>query len=337
VFETVSNDVFLIAEAVLILFSLITFALMIAVVYLAFVGGALHRPDQIGRDGSRSLRIAAFASACVITLGVTHFLILARWLLPAILWFVVAVAASFSIYWRKVRDINRPEDMRVPYTIMVLGGSSLLTFGALVMLWVTRDRVRLETDTKLSIDTLVQIATIAVTAIGVIFTYILKSDQSNRTAKQQIYQTLELQSIELFRFEARNEKLVEALWYAEEPPSKEIDRYQLKQYVCQMLNLFEMAYRFRVDGIMAPSVFGSWVIWIWELCNAPVFQKLWTNKDDGLPLNYVPDFRTAVDYAVEVASRKTDGIEARRKAFFRELAKRVGCEEVENWLDPSAA
>lgn len=78
-------------------------------------------------------------------------------------------------------------------------------------------------------------------------------------------------------------------------PKKRGDRYQLKQYVCQMLNLFEMAYRFRAEGIMAPVVFGSWVIWIWELCNAPVFQQMWADTQDDLPLNYVPDFRGTID------------------------------------------
>ena len=99
----------------------------------------------------------------------------------------------------------------------------------------------------------------------------MKSDQSNRIAQQEIYQTLELQSIELFRFEAANQLLVDMLWTNSDLPVRHADRYQVKQYICQMLNLFEMAYRFRVHGIMPPDVFGSWVIWIWELSGRPVF------------------------------------------------------------------
>lgn len=331
--KTMSNDVFVIAQAVVILLELVTFSLMIAVVYLAFVSRALYRPGHIGLRGSRASRVVTFATVSAITLAVTHVLLQTRWLLPAVIWFVVAVAASFAVYWTRVRSINRAEDMRVPYTIMVLGGTCLLTFGALVMLWATGDRIHLDSGSKLSINTLTQIAAIAVAAISGVFTYIMKSDQSNRTAKQQIYQTLELQSIELFRFEASNRKLVKALWYAPAPSSEEIDRYELKQYVCQMLNLFEMAYRFRVDGIMAPSIFGSWVIWIWELSNTPVFQALWADKSDGLPLNYVPDFRRAIDLAIHEATRSgvhTD--DERRNAFFRKLADDIECDEVEGWL-----
>jgi hypothetical protein len=36
-------------------------------------------------------------------------------------------------------------------------------------------------------------------------------------------------------------------------PREEADLYVLRQYVCQMLNLFEMAYRFRIRGIMEAS------------------------------------------------------------------------------------
>lgn len=332
--EPMSNDMFVIAEAILILLDLITFALMIALIYLTAVGRALYQPDEIGLDGSRTRRIAAFAAACAIALTGTHLFLQQRWLLLAIAWLFASAAASFAIYWICVRAINRPDDMRVPHTVMVLGASALLAFGALVMLWVAGERVRLEADAKLSIDTLAQIATIAVTAISVVFTYLLKSDQSTRTAKQQIYQTLELQAIDLFRFEAKNEPLVKALWFSDKLPTSELERYQLKQYVCQMLNLFEMAYRFRVEGIMAPAVFGSWVIWIWELSNRSVFRELWKDAEDGLPLNYVPDFRSAIGLAIETAEGKADsGKDTGLKTFFRNLGRRIGCDEIERWLD----
>lgn len=335
--DTMSNDVFMIAEGVVVLLDLVTIGLMIAVVYLATVGLALNRPSQIGAHGTIAGRIATFVTVCVITLAVTHAVLMTRLLLPAIAWFAVATAASIVVYWRQVRAINRPEDMRIPYTIMVLGAACLLTLGALTMLYLARERVRLEADAKLSIDTLAQIATIAVTAVSVVFTYILKSDQSNRTAKQHIYQSLELQSIDLFRFESGNTDLVRALWNADQPPDNDTEHYQLKQYVCQMLNLFEMAYRFRVDGTMAPTVFGSWVIWIWELCNTPVFQALWADEEDGLPLNYVPEFRGAVDLAVDIATKPEPmDAAARRTEFFNKLARRIGCDEVERWLDRHA-
>jgi len=163
----------------------------------------------------------------------------------------------------------------------------------------------------------------------------MKSDQSTRTAKQQIYQSLELQSIELFRFEANNSELVSKLWDAETLPKEPKERYQLKQYVCQMLNLFEMAYRFRVSGIMDPAIFGSWVIWIWELSNAPAFSALWSDKQEGLPLNYVPEFREAVDIAICVAEQPGNiDPKSRRRMFFKKLADLLSCSVVESWLEP---
>jgi hypothetical protein len=98
-----------------------------------------------------------------------------------------------------------------------------------------------------------------------------------------------------------------------------------------MLNLFEMAYRFRADGIMAPPIFGSWVIWIWELCANPVFQDFWSDKEDGLPLNYIPDFRQAIDKGISI-SHANEKDRVGRKKFFRALAKDMGCRELEKWL-----
>ena len=70
----------------------------------------------------------------------------------------------------------------------------------------------------------------------------------------------ELASIDLFRFEA-------TLW--NHPPGlgrpvilrgRRNTRRGLN-YVCQILNLFEMAIRLRKEVSFSPEVFGSWVIW----------------------------------------------------------------------------
>jgi hypothetical protein len=212
-----------------------------------------------------------------------------------------------------------------------------LAFGAYLAIWLARERVKLD---GLSLDTLAHVAAIAVAAVTGTFTYLMASEQSNRTLKQQMYQSLELQSISLFRFEADKEKLVFKLWNADSPPNKPIERYELKQYVCQMLNLFEMAYRFRLEGILPPAAFGSWVIWMWELCNAPVFRALWADEEDGLPLNYVREFRDAIDCAIKIAEQQDTDASTRRKAFFNWVGEHVGCKMVRGWLDhkgPTAA
>src|SRR5262249_55875278 len=151
----------------------------------------------------------------------------------------------------------------------------LLTTTALVVMWLGRDHLRFDAVLALNVNVVAQIAGVLVAASGIVFTYIMRSEQANRNSKQSIYQVLELQSIDLFRFEIDHSKLVHALWFKPHAPvpkteEEQIEKYVLKQYVCQMLNLFEMAFRFRVQGIMSPDIFGSWVIWIWELCSSPV-------------------------------------------------------------------
>jgi len=265
-----------------------------------------------------------------------HVILHSRGLLATIAWLITAIPLAVLVYWFLVRARNRPLDARIPNTMMVLGATVFLSFGSLLMLWFVRERIELSIDAKLSIDTLAHVAAIAISATGIVFTYIMKSDQSVQAARQQIYQTLELQSIELFRFEAENAEIVSMLWGPERAPTDALDRYQVKQYTCQMLNLFEMAYRFRAERIMDPAVFGSWVIWIWELCSTPVFQALWSSNEDNLPLNYVPEFRKSIEYAIDFSRNGRGNDVEKRKAFFEWLGKEINCIEIPKWLDQGA-
>lgn len=244
-------------------------------------------------------------------------------------------------YFACVRPLVRVDDNRIAYTMMLVGVIGLLAILALVVLWFARDSIKLDTSATLEMAALLQAAGVVVSAIGIVFTYLMRTEQANRTANVQIYQTLELQSVELFRFEADHPDLVEKLWFGPIPPSllseevqltpaEEAELYVLRQYVCQMLNLFEMAYRFRVRGIMEAEVYGSWVIWMWELCESQVFCAFWRHPD-GLPSNYVKGFSNAMERGVRL--RLTEPSEEKRKAiFFDQLAKDIGCPEIKEWL-----
>jgi hypothetical protein len=98
-----------------------------------------------------------------------------------------------------------------------------------------------------------------------------------------------------------------------------------------MLNLFEMATRFRTLRVLPEDVFGSWVIWIWELCNCKQFQDFWLDEDD-LPSNYVRDFREVITAGVEIAIRGEGSEQKKRSDFFGKVAERLNCWEIEQWF-----
>src|SRR5262249_35041098 len=171
-FKPISNDVFLISQATLILLDLMASALLIGIIYLTYIGGALN--VQYRGRAMRGIRIVGLIAASAITLAVSHSILYAYGLLPTIVWLFISIPCTVFVYWKLVRAINRPEDMRVPYTMMVLGSIAFLAFGTLVMLWVAGEGIQLESGARVNVATIAQIATIAVSAIGFVFTYIMK-------------------------------------------------------------------------------------------------------------------------------------------------------------------
>jgi hypothetical protein len=289
-----------------------------------------------------------------VTVYAAHTFARDQFLLSAVAALTAGASVVTFYYFTTVLPLVSVHDTRIAYTMLFVGAAALLTILALLALWHLRDHVRLEAMPTLGVASIVQMAGVVISAAGILFTYLMRSEQANRTANQQIYQTLELQSVQLFRFEAEHPDLVEELWYGdvpqklltpgmELPPDEEAKLYVLRQYVCQMLNLFEMAYRFRVRGIMEAEVFGSWVIWMWELCESDVFGAFWKNEDN-LPANYVKGFRAAMMFGVDLrrqrvvpqgelaAKQEKKAAQERKAQFFDRLAKDLGCPEIKEWL-----
>ncbi len=182
---------------------------------------------------------------------------------------------------------------------------------------------------------LISAASAIIAAFGIAFTFVVGSEQSTRNARQQLYQTLEIQSILLFRFESDNHERVQSLWFADEPPKeKTLERFLIKQYICQILNLFEMATRFQIQGVLPRDVFGSWVIWMWELCKCPVFRDFWLGKDD-LPFNYVGELRAIITAGVAIAKHcHCENCETiQRQYFFDAVSRELHSPEISNWFD----
>ncbi|TPQ39735.1 hypothetical protein C2U70_06785 [Bradyrhizobium guangdongense] len=335
--STVSHDVGIVSEAILTLFDVVSFFFLCIVYYLVFVGNAINLRFWRRRQGVVAVLIAnpLVAAICIVP---PHIFAQQKYLLLAVIflgWGIVAYGVFYFAYFKK---FIRSADFRIQNTVMMWAATAALTVSALLLLYLGSDLVKLNLTQAISYENLIQSASILISALGIAFTYVMKSEQTNRNSKQQLYQTLELQSIELFRFECAYPDLVRQLWYDDAPPPRSdrpqdprTSHYCLRQYVCQMLNLFEMATRFRTLRVLPEEVFGSWVIWIWELCNCKQFQDFWLDDDD-LPSNYVRDLRDVMTAGVRISL--SDGMtdEEKRRKFFSEVAEQLNCWEIEQWF-----
>ncbi len=147
---------------------------------------------------------------------------------------------------------------------------------------------------------------------------------------KEIYQQLELASIDLFRFESANKDLVSLLWETnnkKELSTDSADYFVFTDYVCQYLNLFEMAVRFKNEKVMPDDVFGSWITWIYELCTAPGFKKIWTH----CKYNYISDFRIVINTGIKIYEKDLPAQEA-KEDFFRFMAEKYSSETILNWF-----
>ncbi|NVO09103.1 MAG: GNAT family N-acetyltransferase [Bacteroidales bacterium] len=170
-----------------------------------------------------------------------------------------------------------------------------------------------------------QIAT-AISLLIAVLTFIIKerSDikRELRIANRETYQKLELASIDLFRFDAINIELSSILWGDYEIPLDSGKRYAYLNYVCQILNLFEMSIRFKKEKVMPAEVFGSWVIWYYDLCERKNFKPIWSD----VKMNYTCDLRKIIEKGI------CDAKEGRKKDFFAYVAREVNYNQIAKWL-----
>lgn len=239
-------------------------------------------------------------------------------------WMVLA-GACYYVFLR-----TSWEHDNIRYTILLWAAAWLLTTSLLLLLWYIGDNVAFRIGTidgqsfSQYVNTFSQVAGIIIAATMVIVSNRHNAKEGDETAQRKIYQTLELESIRLFQFECDRPDLIKLLWYppAEAPRIEsaqsgadfDVGEFRVKQYICQMLNLFEMSVRFCKQRVFEPEVFGSWIIWMWALCKRPVFQAAWRGKRvdgevDGLEFNYVADLRNIINAGIYYAT-ETPGLVA---------------------------
>lgn len=172
-------------------------------------------------------------------------------------------------------------------------------------------------------------AVLAIVSIaGGVIALLVQRTRERRMMADEIYQRLELASNELFEFEAEHPEIARALW--DDDVGGDAVDVVIEAHVSRILNLFEMAARFRKQGIVPPEVFGSWVIWYWHLCTRPAFGALWSGD---LRLNYVPTLREIMDFGVRLHAKQPGDEGGKRREFFEFVGAKLSCKAVRGWLE----
>lgn len=150
--------------------------------------------------------------------------------------------------------------------------------------------------------------------------------------KIDLYQDLELASIDLFRFEAEH---AERLKRFQDLTRNDLsvagatdqDWLIMRKFYEQTMNLFEMAARFRKKKIIEPEVYGSWVIWYYDTLLHWAFREQWAD----LRQNYTPELRAVFSgFVTEFDPKESD--DARKRRFFKHVAEITKCRVVGRWL-----
>lgn len=99
----------------------------------------------------------------------------------------------------------------------------------------------------------------------------------------EIYQRLELASIDLYRFEADHLDLIRPLYTGTGEPTEPAELKAYHNYVSQILNLFELQVELYCNELVDSSILETWLPWFNDVGKAPGFSAVW---EDGLGNHY---------------------------------------------------
>lgn len=201
----------------------------------------------------------------------------------------------------------------------------------------------IELNASLSLGDIIQTGGIML-ALG---TFVLQNRSALRAQRNSVYQTLELESIEVFKFEAEHRTSITPF---KRPVARADELEKLKKdAVSQMLarkyyemtcNLFEISIRFHRTGIITPDIFASWTAWYFDQLTEWGFRALWNE----LRPNYTSELRVLFDPYVSKLTQEWDiaaldgttvseeAIEAVRCDFYQFVGVRFDSAAVKNWL-----
>lgn len=152
---------------------------------------------------------------------------------------------------------------------------------------------------EFDLNMLIQVVNLFVDVAGflaLILITVLQHQSTKVVTKREIYQQLELASIDLFRFEFEHSERVWPLYSGEPLPEPNTRAYRdLLNHVTQILNLFEMIVMFRREKIISPAIFASWVAWFWDMSETKNFAKIWNENSS----NYTRELQQVLNLAIE--------------------------------------
>jgi hypothetical protein len=194
----------------------------------------------------------------------------------------------------------------------------------------------------------VAFAGVILTLVAFVLTYLYTKDKDRDSDNEDNYQRLELASMKIFQNEIDHPELSK-IWETDRRTLAGGVRpvYFYDAFLYQHLNLFEMAYSFSADGEFEPEIFGSWVLWIANVCRSPYFRDFWTTTE--APQNYVHEFQHIMNegciiYAGDTyrAGPQTPEMHEKHRAFFRYIGAKMNGAKAKTpplgkWLDDPAA
>lgn len=165
---------------------------------------------------------------------------------------------------------------------------------------------------------IVQTITSTVLILSLIITF-KEFQKSIRTRRQDLYMRLELASIDIFKMEILNPKLMK-IREREFDPEKLTDLeeerlYEL--YLASLLNLFEIHFNLKLTNDIDTPVFASWLPWLYEICQTSYFKKAWKH----LQKHYVPKFRDFINSLLEVIDSTAGDKIAGENKFYEEASR----------------
>jgi len=332
--------IYFLAESLLVVFEFGTILVGLLILYLIRQLSGRSPAPAPGKPARIRLPAYLCAAIAMATLVLTHAAIILWGTLPAFLILGLGLACGVLLYFRALASHVEGTPIRYVLFVWITLAISLAALLGVVS-WGAWRAPHLLSDgdfTSLAsvVAPLAQMAGILIAALGVVVANIFTSQQEQKAASRSIYQKLEFGAIELFRFEKDNPDLVQILWFSDGLPEMSAQQaHHFEQYVCQYLNLFEMAVRLRIDRVMPPDVFASWVPWMYEVCALDVFARLWR---EGLRTHYVRAFRELIDSGIELAAvdENDSGLSPTAEKFYATVARIAGsgkdCQHVHRWL-----
>ena len=85
-------------------------------------------------------------------------------------------------------------------------------------------------------------------------------------------------------------------------PSDKSLHWACSEYICQIMNLFEMAVEFSIQKHFESEIFLTWVRWFWDVGYTKKFPAIW----EKIRTNYTPAMRMSLDKCIAIAKSIRD-------------------------------